>query len=146
MHLIKEIPEYKKLLSSLEREKRELKKQKRVVSSFKRKIEKLNSKYLFTEKILYSSGIELEQYVCQLFQFIGYKNIRHITHDMQNPDIEIEQNGELTCIEVKASQKQYLPENEIFQVLKYRNRRRNDLPNAKVKGLLVFNHENKISN
>ncbi len=145
MRLIEEIPEYKKMLSSLEREKREFKKQKRAVASAKRKIESLNRKYLFIEKIflLDSGGIELEQHICKLFQAIGYKNVRHIIHDTQNPDIEIEQDSKLTCIEVKSSQNQHLSENEILQVLKYRNRRQDDLPNAEVKGLLVFNHQNK---
>lgn len=145
MQLIDEIPEYKNSLAVLGSEKRKLKKQKRAVAAAKRKIDKINRKYQFIEKIFFpnSSGVELEIHVCHLFQAIGYKNVRHITSDTRNPDIEIERNGKLTCVEVKSNHNLHENENEILQVLKYRNRRQEDLPNVEVNGLFVLNHQNK---
>lgn len=145
MRLIDEIPDYKRLLLTLNDEKKALKKQKRAIASIKRKIEKLNRRYQFIERIFSpgSEGANVEGNVSLLFQAIGYENVRHITHNTRNPDLEIEYDGELTYVEVKSSQNPHLRENEIFQILKYRNRKQGDLPNVKVKGLLVFNHQNK---
>jgi len=144
--MIKEIPEYQILLKEIEGYKKLLNQQRRAIKSVKERIQCLEKKYQFVFDIFSATigDFELEDRIHLLLKNVGYQNVIHLKEDTRNPDIVIDYCNFKTVIEVKNTKNSSISENEMFQIVKYKNRYQDDFKNLIVRGILVLNHDNQL--
>ena len=142
MHLFSDFPEHKKLLSELVEAKKVANRKRRKVKNFEK------STQCFLD--MFSHGRadkELEIDVKNAFELIGFKRVEHLGNNSETEDILISDFDMPILIEVTGNEGASPQDKKVGQVDKFvkRFKRNPDLNDAPVIGIVVYNHQNIVS-
>lgn len=91
-------------------------------------------------KLLYASGIQLEEAVASTFNYLGFHNVLHHKENTDGPDITFDHEGKKVLVEVQGTSRAG-DKSKVLQLDGWIEREINrDTPAEKLQGIFVVNH------
>jgi len=120
------------------------------INEIENEINDEREKFLFLHKILTETGDELVANVKIALEFIGFNNVKDVDKEIdengekqRQEDLQIGDTSPTLLIEVKGKSGLSV-ENDILQIDKYVDRRKDEWKTDEVKGVLIINHQKDI--